>query len=56
MDKKVLVVHNEKLKVKIVQRNNDSYFLFSSNADTLEILATDEVSVIWYVAKVIKDM
>jgi len=55
-DRKVLVVHNEKLKVKIVQRNNDAYFLFSSNAEKLEILNTDEVSVIWYVAKVIKDM
>ncbi len=56
LDRKVLVVHNDKLKVKIVQRNNDSYFLFSSNAEKLEILNTDEVSVIWYVAKVIKDL
>ncbi len=55
-DRKVLVVHNEKLKVKIVQRNNGAYFLFSSNAEKLEILNTDEVSVIGYVAKVIKDM
>jgi len=55
-DRKVLVVHNEKLKVKIVQRNNWAYFLFSSNAEKLEILHTDEVSVIGYVAKVIKDM
>jgi SOS-response transcriptional repressor LexA len=56
VDRKVLIVHNEKLKVKIVQRNNNSYFLFSSNAEKLEILNTDDVSVIWYVAKVIKDL
>jgi len=55
-DKKVLVAHNGVLKVKIVQHNNGSYFLFSANAEKLEILSTDDVSVIGYVAKVIKDM
>ncbi len=55
-DRKVLVVHNGTLKVKIVQRNGDAFFLFSTNADKLEILNTDDVSIIWYVAKVIKDL
>ena len=55
-DKKVLVAHNGVLKVKVVQKNNNHYFLFSSNAEKLEILSTDDVSVIGYVAKVIKDM
>ncbi len=56
VDKKVLVAHEGVLKIKIVQKNNNAYFLFSTNADKLEILWTDEVSVIWYVSKVIKDM
>lgn len=56
LDKKILVAHNGILKVKLIQRNNDKYFLFSSNAEKLEILSTDVVSVIGYVAKVIKDM
>lgn len=55
-DKKVLVSHNGDLKVKIVQNNNGAFFLFSTNAEKLEILKTDEVSVIGYVSKVIKDM
>ncbi len=55
-DKKVLVAHNGVLKVKIVQHNNGSYFLFSANAEKLEILRTDDVSVIGYVTKVVKDL
>ncbi len=55
-DKKVLVSHNGDLKVKIVQNNNWAFFLFSTNAEKLEILKTDEVSVIGYVSKVIKDI
>jgi phage repressor protein C with HTH and peptisase S24 domain len=56
MDKKILVAHNGVLKVKLIQKNNNSYFLFSTNAEKLEILSTDAVSVIGYVSKVIKDM
>lgn len=52
--KKVLVVHDGNLKIKIIQQQNWNYYLISTNAEKLEIMPEEKVDVIWYVKTVVK--